>query len=718
MKFSNIINVLLSVGLVIAAVHPVHGLTVAEQADAFYQRGLEAEKHEDYIAAGNCYALTLRVNPGHAESLARMAELEKRNVFGAEAKAKTIILPALEYNLSDADASRRETRFQDTLALLTRLTGLSFVLEMEGEPIKSHNLNLREVSVETALLTISDQSDLSVIYERNVIRLTPKGSLSKASAEAQTKLSQLKERFQTSLASVVEPRQENLKTLAASFETEFTALATAVTSNRDDVAAINAERSKVAYAVRSQLARDQPGSFSAGAEEWTLFDTKGAVTKPVDHNPAGYLDGKDLIQGSDYYFAAPQPVLDRIRAASTNDSISFDFYTTATDEGIKDTLVLESPKLTLVLPVVNPPIREWKQFTYRFVPSEGWKIGAIGKIGKKPATADEITQVLASATNLYIRGEWKTGPDAARLDNVFITSNEVSLNPSTPAVTSSPTTEKPSLTSVAPFAPDPPAATSAMPQKEVVPVAGLAISFRDWLATVKFEQRSGDSTLSLAGESWRVVQNKAGKTFLWPIVSIEAATRTITWQFPDGKVRSLQVAEGRDKAVQKDGAIFKVVALASAGTATRLTQLDEEFQAAGAATLNAAHQEVLTDLRKKYSAAVKRAQGEAESVGDQVRADVFQKEHARVQAGADLPEKDDPELLPALVKMRIVFREQSASAAKSHAVGMKPLLDRYDAELAALESTLSGKPADLAAVKAIRVQIEKLRRLPATSSGF
>lgn len=565
MKLSNVINFLLFVGLVIAAVHPVHGLTVAEQAEAFYRRGLEAEKRQDFIAAGNCYALTLRVNPGHAESLARMADLEKRNVLGAEAKAKTIILPALEYNLSDADAPRRETRFQDTLALLTRLTGLGFILEMEGEPIKSHTLNLREVSVETALRTISDQGDLSVIYERDVIRLTPKGSLSKASPETQAKLTQMKERFETALGSSPVPGREELKKLAASCDTEFANLATALASSPDDVAAVNAERAKVGYTIRSQIARDQPGSFTNDAEGWTLFDTKGAVTQAADHHKAGYLDGKDLIQGSDYYFSAPRSVLDRIHAASTNDSITFDFYTTATDAGIKDTLVMESPGMTLVLPVSNPPIREWKPFSYQFLPSEGWKVGSIGKIGKKPATADEIQQVLASATKLYIRGEWKTGPDVARLDNVFITSNDPSVKPSTPGASSSPPPPKPSLTSVAPFAPDPPAATPAMPQKEPAPSNENAMPFRDWLATVTFEQLSGQTTLSLAGEQWRVEQNKAGKTFLYPIVSIEETTRTITWRFPDGKVRSLQVGEGRDKALQKDGAQFGVVALPSIG---------------------------------------------------------------------------------------------------------------------------------------------------------
>ncbi len=144
----------------------------------------------------------------------------------------------------------------------------------------------------------------------------------------------------------------------------------------------------------------------------------------------------------------------------------------------------------------------------------------------------------------------------------IIASDDALANPSLLKPADAPPAPKPSLTSVAPFAPGPSASTPAMPQKEAVPPKETAMPFRDWLATVKFEQRSGDSTLTLVGEQWRVEQNKAGKTFLYPIVSIEEATRTITWRFPDGKVRFLQVGEGRDEAVQKDGAQFKVEALA------------------------------------------------------------------------------------------------------------------------------------------------------------
>lgn len=165
---------------------------------------------------------------------------------------------------------------------------------------------------------------------------------------------------------------------------------------------------------------EQLGLFSAGAEGWTTFETNG-VTGTVRHDPAGFIEGNDIYQGSDFFFVAPQSYVDLLHSASPNATFAFDFYTTATDRATYDTLVVESPSLTIVLPKTNPPIDEWKHYSYSFMNTEGWKVGKIGKNGTRPATPAEIQQVLATATKLYIRGEWKTGPDFARLDNVSFT---------------------------------------------------------------------------------------------------------------------------------------------------------------------------------------------------------------------------------------------------------------------------------------------------------
>ena len=464
MKRSSLSLVILWMGMFLSA---AHSATPDEQAAAFFARGVAAEQRGDFIAAQNCYLLTLRVNPAHAEATEKLADFERRNVVGAEARASIITLPQLNYSLRDMSDGERETKFLETLSLLNRLTGIEFSLETEGEPVPPHWLNLRNLTVEEAMGKIAQYSGLVVTYDRDVIRLSPKTAATEASPETREQLTRLKERVQAELASVTEPRRENLEKLGTSIDAEFAALAETVKAVPNDLAAVDGERSKAAYLVRSEIFRDQPGSFTKDAEGWTMFDTKGAATQAVEHHPSGYLHGKDLIEGSDYYFSAPQSLLDRIHAATTEASISFDFYTTATDNGIKDFLVLESPKMTIVLPAGKPPIREWKPFAYRFNPSAGWKVGSIGKIGKKLATEVEIQQVLSTVTKLYIRGEWKSGPDAARLDNVVITENDPPVNPSTPGVDSPQSSTKPGFTSVPPFPPSPPA-----PESSSIPVRG------------------------------------------------------------------------------------------------------------------------------------------------------------------------------------------------------------------------------------------------------
>lgn len=164
------------------ALPSAEALTPAEQANAFYTRGLTAERRGDFLAAGNCYALTLRLAPSHAEALARFADMEQKNVTGTEARSKAITLPFLRYDLLEIspmrvgsyDPPKREAKFLETLALLNRLTGLNFTLEMGGQAIQSHQVDLKDVTLFEALKQISSLAGLTVSYERDVIRLTSK----------------------------------------------------------------------------------------------------------------------------------------------------------------------------------------------------------------------------------------------------------------------------------------------------------------------------------------------------------------------------------------------------------------------------------------------------------------------------------------------------------------------------------------------------------------
>lgn len=148
-------------------------------------------------------------------------------------------------------------------------------------------------------------------------------------------------------------------------------------------------------------------------------------------------------------------------------------------------------------------------------------------------------------------------------------------------------------------------------------------------------------------------------------------------------------------------------AAVSDATRTRLTALADDFQNAGAAKVEADHQKMMQDLKTKYLAAVKRSQADARKAGQTAAADALQEEESKISVGVDLPVSDDPQTADAVKKLRDIYRTEAAKAAQVRAASLKPLLDRYDAELTALEASVADKPDDLAAVKAAREQINK-----------
>lgn len=146
----------------------------------------------------------------------------------------------------------------------------------------------------------------------------------------------------------------------------------------------------------------------------------------------------------------------------------------------------------------------------------------------------------------------------------------------------------------------------------------------------------------------------------------------------------------------------------SHATQTRLVQLEAEFKRAGADAIEATHQKTMQDLKAKYLAAVKKGQVAARQAGKPV-ADALQEEESKISVGGDVPAEDDSNTADELKKLRRIYRSEAAKAAQTRASSLKPLLDRYDAELAAMEASLAAQPDDLAAVKAARERITKGR---------
>ena len=140
-------------------------------------------------------------------------------------------------------------------------------------------------------------------------------------------------------------------------------------------------------------------------------------------------------------------------------------------------------------------------------------------------------------------------------------------------------------------------------------------------------------------------------------------------------------------------------------TEARLAQLADDFQAAGAGAAEAVYQDAMQDLKTKYLAAINQALSEARQAGQAIVATTLQEEGSKISSGTEMPAEDDPQVPDSLKKLRGIYRAEAAKAAQAHAASLKPLLDRYDAELAALEATLAALPGDLATVQAVRQRI-------------
>lgn len=65
----------------------LYALTLAEQAEEFYSRGVAAEARGDLVASGNCFAMALRAQPSHKATLEKLEAIRKKRSADMIAKA-------------------------------------------------------------------------------------------------------------------------------------------------------------------------------------------------------------------------------------------------------------------------------------------------------------------------------------------------------------------------------------------------------------------------------------------------------------------------------------------------------------------------------------------------------------------------------------------------------------------------------------------------------
>ncbi len=160
-------------------------------------------------------------------------------------------------------------------------------------------------------------------------------------------------------------------------------------------------------------------TFDSDAEGWIISGdaTSGVPTfLATGGNPGGHIEADDSVSGGVWYFQAPSKFLGDLSGAY-GELLRFDLKQTGSGSQFSSNdVILNGGGLELTLDTLaNPlPVGEWVSYSVRLDVSETWMNGGAA------ATAADVLFVLSSLDRLRIRGEYISGSDTGRLDNVSV----------------------------------------------------------------------------------------------------------------------------------------------------------------------------------------------------------------------------------------------------------------------------------------------------------
>jgi len=136
------------------------------------------------------------------------------------------------------------------------------------------------------------------------------------------------------------------------------------------------------------------------------------VYSGVGGNPDGLISAIDDVAGGVWYFTAPAKYLGD-NAAFYGKTLKFDLQVTAIVTPFASPDVeLTGGAITLYFDCSPDPGTSWTSYVVPLTEA-GWTTTAA-----EPATLEQFQQVLSNSTQLRIRGEFNTGADTGKLDNV------------------------------------------------------------------------------------------------------------------------------------------------------------------------------------------------------------------------------------------------------------------------------------------------------------
>jgi tetratricopeptide (TPR) repeat protein len=155
------------------------GQTPAQLAEAYYLKGLAAEKAGDPAAAKQAYTAALKANPNHANARYSIGQLKLNSVAiaakGREAKFGAVIIPVFKLE----DASLREAL--DALGTIIEKESKdevapNFIVEDPKQQLSAAkiSLNLKAMPAKAVMKYVMDQAGAKARYDEHAIVIAPK----------------------------------------------------------------------------------------------------------------------------------------------------------------------------------------------------------------------------------------------------------------------------------------------------------------------------------------------------------------------------------------------------------------------------------------------------------------------------------------------------------------------------------------------------------------
>jgi len=167
-------------------------------------------------------------------------------------------------------------------------------------------------------------------------------------------------------------------------------------------------------------------TFDTDDDDWLAVGDSQSSTPTylsTEGNPGGTIQVDDNVVGGVWYYQAPDKFLND-KSLAYNQTLTFDLW----QKHYASTMLFESSDVVLkgaglILTIdagAYPTLWEtWTGYSVPLKEGVGWmKVTAQTSLVGTVATQAEIQAVLASLDQLLIRGEFITGADTGRLDNV------------------------------------------------------------------------------------------------------------------------------------------------------------------------------------------------------------------------------------------------------------------------------------------------------------